>query len=760
MNFLKITRPYILAAMLALPTAAYAQQAPAEDDSSGIADIIVTAQKRSENLQSVPVAVTAFSGDTLAERGVVDMQSLSSLIPNMGFSNAYSQVRITLRGLSFADLAAQGGEARVAYHVDGAYMAMTGDIGGTFYDIERVEVNRGPQGTLFGRNATAGTVNVVTRNPTDTLSGYLNAEVGNYRAVNVDGAISGPLGDGVSARIAFQSRNHAGYEYNVPNQVDINNQSMQAVRAKLMFDKSNNFTAILSADYVNENDRSGPLLVGFAVPNGGAVFTGLGAQYQDAGPNPNPRHNYSGQLPLTDKESYGATLDLKLTLGEGLSIASLTNYRHSKFRFHDDMGTFNSGTTGSGSVVESRQFEKAEQFSEELRLSKDFSFGNVTLGGFLYSQDYDTGGDGTGVKGGNAVLTQFGSLLGSTIGFPPSGYRSTPNLYVQGFIQGAGVRTRGEAIFGEVTFNLTDSTKLIAGARYSWERRTLVNSTLGLDLVTLATDPTFVLPAALPDQKTSYRNFSPRVTLQQELGPDAMVYATFAKGFKTGGFNAAQYSSYKPEILTDYEVGFKADLLDRKLRLNGAGFYYDYQDLQTIVIPANQSVPGSVNTNSNAKVYGGELELTAVPTPNFELNAAVAVIHGEFTSAGITAGGFSVKGNKLPWMPSYTLSYGAQYTFPISNGGITLRVDGQTKGKTFFTEDNNPLVSQDAYTIVNASIGWHDADDRLSVTAFVRNIGDTLAVNGGFPLPGFLSGAIRGSYDPPRTWGIRAGVKF
>lgn len=753
MNLVKITRPCILAAMLVAPAAAFAQAAPAEEKYEGVSEIIVTAQKRAENIQDVPVAVTAFSGDTLANRGVVDIQGLSTLVPNMGFSNAYSQVRITLRGLTFADLAAQGGEARVAYHVDGAYMAMTGDIGGTFYDIERVEVNRGPQGTLFGRNATAGTVNVITRNPTDTLSGYLNAEVGNYNAANVDGAISGPLGDGVSARIAFQSRNHSGYSYNVPNKTDVMDQNLQAIRAKLMFDKSENFTAVLSADYVRSNERVGPELVGFSVVGGGAVFTGFGAQYQDSGPNPNPRHNYSGQLPLSKKESYGATLDLKLDISDSMSVVSLTNYRHSDFIYHDDLGTYNPGTTGSGSLIESTQFERAKQFSEELRLTKDFSRGNITLGGFLYSQNYATGGDDTGVKGGNAVLTQFGSFLGAVIGFPPSGYNSTPNVYVQGFIQGAGVRTRGEAIFGEATFNLTESTKLIAGARYSWERRTLVNSTLGLDLLTLATDPSFVLPAPLPAQKTSYKNFSPRVTLQQELGQDAMIYATYTKGFKTGGFNAAQYSSYKPEILTDYEVGFKADLADKKLRLNGAGFYYDYKDLQTIVIPADQSIPGSVNTNGNAKIYGGELELTAVPTSNLELNAAVAVLHGEFTNG-------PVKGNKLPFVPSFTLSYGAQYTFPISNGGITLRVDGQTKGRTYFTEDNNPLVSQGSYTIANASIGWRDADDRLSVTAFVRNIGDTLAVNGGFPLPGFLSGGIRGAYDPPRTYGIRAGVKF
>jgi iron complex outermembrane receptor protein len=751
MKLIEITRPCLLAALAIVPATAWAQAASTTTsgannaDPNTIGDIIVTAQKREESLQNVPIAVTAFSGATLAERGVTDVQSLVRLVPNMGFSTAYSQVRITLRGLSFNDLAAQGGEARVAYHVDGAYMAMTGDIGGTFYDIERVEVNRGPQGTLFGRNATAGTVNVITRNPTKELSGYLNAELGNYKTVNVDGAISGPIADGVSVRIAFQSRSHSGYDFNVPHQIDINNQNTQAIRGKLLFDGADNFTATLSADYFNEHDRVGPMFVGLAAnPPPINIQAMLGSVVTDG----KRRHNFSGQIPLNDKESYGATLDMKLDMSDSLSLASLTNYRHSHFIYHDDDM---SNIPGVGPLLMSRQFETAKQLSEELRLTKDFSRGNIVLGAYLYSQDYRTGpSDLTG----NATVSQFGRFVAGFVGEPSI---ATDNVYTQGFIQGGAVDTRGVALFGQATYEITDTTKLIIGARYSWEKRKLHDSLGGFDFVNLAYDPNYVIQAndQHPDLKVKYNNFSPRATIEQKIGPDALVYVTYAKGFKTGGFNVAQpaAATYLPEVLTDYEAGFKADLFGKKLRVNGAGFYYDYKDLQTVVIVLDSSGTGSRNVNAQAKLYGAELELTAVPVPGLELNAAAAVIHSEFTVG-------TVKGNKLPNTPSYTLSLGAQYTFKSSIGDITMRGESQTKGRTYFSIDNNPLVAQGDYTVLSASLAWRDENDRFSVTAFVKNIANKLAINGAFDQSPVLGSIIKGSWETPRTWGARFGVKF
>jgi iron complex outermembrane receptor protein len=698
----------------------------------------VTAQKRSENLQDVPIAVTAISGDELASKGVADVQAFARLVPNMAFSNNYGQVRITLRGLSFQDLATQGGEPRVAYHVDGAFLAQSGDIGGTFYDIERVEVNRGPQGTLFGRNAIAGTVNVITRDPTESLSGYLNAEIGSYSTQNFDGAISGPLADGVSARIAFQTRSHSGYEYNVPNKADVNDQDTDAFRAKLKFDRDN-FTAILSADYARERDRDGPLFVGGGVAGVPALAEILGGQVSDD----DPRHDYTGNLPFTDKTSYGSTLDAKLDLGNDYSLASLTSYRHSDF-------VYKQAENSSLALIDTKGSELAKQFTQELRLHKDFERGNIVVGAYFYSQNYEMSSE-------NPAL----GLLGGLIGFPPGSFLAQG--YAQGFTLGGNVNTRSVAGFGQLTYELTDTTTLIAGARYSWEKKRKFNEFFDFDLLN-PFNPDFVHTGPTLSDRVSYDNFSPRVTLEQKIGPNQLIYATFAKGFKAGGYNVGGLAEpYFPESLTSYEAGFKLDLFDRKLRFNGSGFYYDYKDLQVVVA----EVASNKNINAaSAKIYGVELELTAIPVQGLELDASAAVLKSKFTEFDTidptrpALGTLSLAGNRLPFTPKYTLSYGVQYTFDTSVGSITVRGDGQTKSQVYFDQFNSQTNSEGAYTILNASIGWKDANDRLSATAYAKNMTDELAINGTFMGGGLIGWPLLGRYDPPRTYGVRLGVKF
>lgn len=743
MKLIKITRPCLLAALAMVPAAAWAQTAPAvpadTTSTAGVNDIIVTAQKREENLQDVPIAVTAFSGDTLAERGISDAQALARLVPNMALSNNYGQVRITLRGLSFQDLATQGGEARVAYHIDGAYVGMTGDIGGTFYDIARVEVNRGPQGTLFGRNAIAGTVNVITQDPTDELSGYLNAEIGNYSTHNIDGAISGPLADGVSARFAFQTRNHSGYEYNVPNNTDVNNQNTQAFRGKLKFDRGGAFSAVLSADYFRERDRDGPLFVGGGVPGVPALAETLGGQVSDG----NPRNDYTGNLPFTHKTTYGFALDAKLDLGNDFSLASLTSYRHSDF-------VYKQAENSSLALIDTTGAELAKQFAEEVRLTKDFDRGSIVLGGYFYHQSYNM----------SSINPALG-LLGGLIGFPPGSYLE--DGYAQGFTLGGGVKTRSIALFGQASYELTDTTTLILGARYTWETKRKHDEFFDFDLLN-PFDPNYVSTSPTLSDKVSYENFSPRVTLEQKIGPDGSIYATYSKGFKAGGYNVGGLAgAYFPEKLTDYEVGFKFDLFDRRLRFNGAGFYYDYKDLQVVVARLNTSE--NVNA-ATAKIYGAEFELNAVPVDGLELDAAVALTKSKFTDfitfnpTDPSMGELNLAGNRLPFTPKYTFSYGAQYTFNTGIGEITLRGDGQTKSQVYFDQFNSQSNSEGAWTILNASVSWKDAADRFSLTAYVKNITDELALNGTFMGGGLIGWPLLGRYEPPRTYGLRFGVKF
>jgi len=742
---MKISRSCIFAAIAVAPASAFAQvvatatPGTAETQgNAGLQEIIVTAQKRAENLQDVPIAVTAISGDDLTARGISDVQAFARLVPNMAFSNNYGETRITLRGLSFQDLATQGGEPRVAYHVDGAFLAESGDIGGTFYDIDRVEVNRGPQGTLFGRNAIAGTVNVITRQPTDSLSGYLNTEIGSYSTTNLDGAISGPLADGVSGRIAFQTRNHAGYDFNVPNNIDINNQSTQAFRGKLRFDPSENFTAVLSADYFQERDRDGPLLVGGAVAGATPLAVTLGGQVSDG----NPRHDFSGLLPYTRKTSYGFSLDTKLNLGNDYSLASLTAYHHSYFDYiYDDEAS-------TLALIRSNSSELAGQLTEELRLNKDFTRGNFTVGAYFYGQNYEM-----------STINPFYGPAAAAIGIPGA----LASGYSQGFTLGGNVNTRSEAAFGQFTYNLTDTTALIAGARYSWEKKQKFNEFFDFDVATLF-NPNFVNTAPTLSGSVSYNNFSPRVTLEQKLGPDQSIYVTFAKGFKAGGFNLGGLApAYQPETLTDYEAGVKLDLFDRKLRFNGAGFYYDYKNQQEVV--ALQTSNEFINAASS-KLYGAEFELTAIPVHGLELDASAAFLHSEFTGFNTFnptdpgLGTISLAGKRLPFTPKYTLGYGAQYTFDTNVGAFTVRADGRSNSQVYFDQFNTEVNSERASTIGNASIGWKDVNDHLAVTAFVKNIADGLYKNGTFVGGGAIGFPINGSYDPPRTYGVQFGVKF
>jgi iron complex outermembrane receptor protein len=740
----RISRPCILAVLAAVPTLAMAQagqpapQGSAEATSdTALGDIIVTAQKRAENLQNVPVAVTAISGDDLQARGISDVQALARLVPNVTFSDKNGEARINLRGLGFDNLWASSAEPRVAYHIDGAYVAQSANIFGTFFDVGRVEVNRGPQGTLFGRNAVAGTVNVVTRDPTDVLSGYLNAEVGNYSTANVGGAISGPLSDGISARIAFQTRNHSGYDYNVTNDVDINNLNTQAARAKLKFDRGGPFSAVFSADYFRQRDRSGAILLGVYNPESTPVLPPetMGGIVRDG----DPRHDFSDTLPKTNRTSYGFALDAKLDIGNGFTLSSLTSYRHSKFFYQTDIDLSNLAWIFAQNSI------KAKQVTEEVRLNKDFDRGNLVLGVYFFSENYQAD-----VRDpADAII--FGAPAGGGL--------------LEGISLGGHVRTRAIAGFGQFTYELTDTTKLTVGARYGWERKRKTGEYIVFNFVD-PYDPQndFVNTGPGSSGEVTFRNFSPRVTIEQQLGDNQLIYATFAKGYKTGGFNLGQpQPSYAPENLTDYEVGFKLDLLDRKLRLNGSAFYYNYKDLQ---VTRTNNANSVIMNAARAKIYGAELEMKAVLAPGLEIDAAGALLKTKFTSFDTEdpsrpqLGLLDLAGNRLPSAPKYTFTYGAQYSFETDIGQITLRGDGRTTSDVYFDQFNVRSNSERAKTILDASISWKDNDDRFSAALFVRNLTDTLSKNGSFVYGGFVGYPLAGNYDPPRTYGARLGVNF
>ena len=368
---------------MAAPAFAEEQAAAAEGASTpseGIAEIVVTAQKRSESVQKVAIAVTAIGGNALQERHVTDAAGLIGIVPNLGFNTAVGETRIAIRGITFENITATGAEARVAYHLDGVYLSRSGNINGTFFDVDRIEVLRGPQGTLFGRNAIAGAVNLISRDPTDTYEGYLQADVGNYNSVIVDGAVSGPIAEGVSFRVAGRSSDHSGYGTNLVTGTDVDNQHQRDFRAKLKIEPSENFKLILSADYTQSRGNTTYFYAGGAYPTS---FAPLGLTI----PSMNKLRDITSNVdPVNRSTFYGFGATATLKVADHLSVVSVTSYRHGEeYLRHDNDYT-------AKSLVDPAEFGSiSHQFSEELRLQGDYDWGNFLIGGYYFTENYVSG---------------------------------------------------------------------------------------------------------------------------------------------------------------------------------------------------------------------------------------------------------------------------------------------------------------------------------------------------------------------------------
>ena len=729
-----------VAALAADPSSATSQP----ESTATLEAIVVTAQKRAQNVQDVPIAIAAITGNSLSDRHIVDMSGLAEAMPNMNFSTDNGSDHITIRGISFNNISNTDAEPRVAYHVDGIYVARPGDISGTFYDIDRVEVLYGPQGTLFGRNAVAGVVNVITRDPTDTLQGYLQTDLGNYSAVNVQGGVGGPLTDTLSARVAFDMTDHEGYGKNLLYREDIDNQHLHSVRAKLKFEPSADFKVVFSADISKQNDRTGVMLGGYEYPNYPSLVTQLGGLANEPG---NPRNNYFDTLPLTVRTLYGFGINIDWELGNGYKIASLSSYRHSLSTYDVDFD-FSSIPLLSPYLAG----ESASQISQEIRLQKDFDRGHWMVGGYFFQERY----------------RQATQDIFNTIDVGGEYFIS------QGIYYGGREKTNAVAAFAQGSYDITDALSLTLGGRYSSDKKSLYEAYNEYDFTEPAkpiycpgpcTGPTPGFPY-MPNDDHRWNNFSPLVTLQYKLDSSKMVYATFSKGFKSGGYQVGETGPvYNPETITDYEVGFKGDFLGNRLQVNGAGFYYDYKNLQVVKVLAAEPVAIVLNA-ATAKLYGAELQVIAAPAEGLKLDFTVSAMKTEFTNfvsedpARPELGDLNLAGNRLPGAPSYTGTLGGQYTITSAVGDFTPRAEAETTSQVYLDQYNAAGASVPGYTRWNAFVNYVSSDGRYYGSLYVRNLGNLTRISGGIVGEGFVGLPLESGFIPPRTYGIRFGVKI
>lgn len=740
------------------------EQPPAQD--GALEEIIVTAQRRSESLQRAAIPVSAVGAEALVAASVTEPANLTKLVPALvvqpsGGSgvNVYVRGVGTLQANSFA-------ENPVAFNFNGVYIARPTAPVGSFYDIDRLEVVKGPQGTLYGRNATGGAINVLPARPRlNGVSGNATLEYGNYNAKKASGALNVPLSSTLALRIAGQVVDRDGYLSD-----GYDDDVGQALRGSLLFDPGNGWSALFVADWFHQGGRGiGSVLApssAVAAPAlkdriGGADPRSVAALAAYADRLPAPPFCAGGFIasgcvlpPQRDGFNDSTFWGTSLTVEGDLGFATLTvqpAYRNSRpnFRFY---------LTGFRGDVQ----EQDDQMSLEVRLaSKGDGPFNYVVGGYYFVED-------------QVASNYFYQGLLSTTRFAPR------------------LETESRAVFGQATLGLTDSFRLVAGARYTSESKSQ-RTGLAVGGRPGVVEPALGTPITgnLDFQKLTWKG-----GVEWDAGPRSLVYASVSTGFKAGGFFAAAppNNSFRPETITAYTLGAKNRFLNNRLQLNLEGFYWNYVDQQVSFVGGIQTGggigSGLVTVNAGkARIYGAEVEMRFALTPNDRLGADVQYMKGEYTSLAFTAlsasGGplrsgcaigngrlanpgtpntarfFDVDCSGRPTVnsPEWTANLTYDHTFDLGNGmDVVAGARTRLESSRFVTIDYLPELRQGAYMMSDASLTLNGGNGRWSITGFINNIENEAVLAGGTQRPILQNAFV--ILRPPRTYGGRISFNF
>lgn len=714
-----------------------------------VGEIIVTAEKRATSLSRTPISVSAISGEGLREQQVNAIPDVTSMVPNlsMGQNGGYSQ--ITIRGIGISNFVPSA-ESAVAVNVNEVYVSRPiAQIAG-LYDVSALEVLRGPQGTLYGRNATAGSINITTTRPGNRISGYANLTLGSFNRVRAEAAFDLPIvDDTVLLRVAGFAETRDGYGKNLVTGNDIDDKKAQGIRATLELRPASNVTATLIGEYFSEDDAGGSLhYFGPAGLTGQPGALGIPPLFvlQGGYTAQNSYDIANGFDPVFRLEITALTGILEWDLG-GVTVKSVTAYREQDARTES---TFDGGSILNGFFIAG---EPAEQFSQELQVQYDSGPLQLTAGAYLFNEndDYDPG------------IVGF-SNESLNLGFPDLPQRPAGGLTYFGAIGGL-TEVRARALFAQGAFHLTDALSVTAGIRYSHERKQLtqryrIDPFLPYD-DNAPPPPENVIPSK------SFEATTPKFGVQYQISPATMVYAIYAKGFKSGGFDPGADPSvvglgFEPEKLTDYEGGIKTRLFDGRVRASLSGFYYDYSNLQVL-----QVVDLSVVTSNagRARLYGAELELNAALAEGFTLDANASWLKSKYIDYSGPDGAqpllpsVDFSGNALNNAPEFTGHLGAAYRHTLASGSIKFRASGDYSSKFYFTPGNIALLGQKAFAKVNASVSY-EADSGWHITGFVKNLTDRMTRSSGKVNTALVGNPAQGAFDPPREFGVELGFEF
>lgn len=777
-------KAYLLAAgalTIALSTAAQAQDqaAAAADDATG--EIIVTATKRAERLQDVPLAVSVVNGAALEASSGSGLDALQVAVPTLTLrrGTTVANSAVVLRGvgtLSFS-LAA---EPAVSTIIDGVVFARSGQAFNDLFDIERVEVLRGPQGTLFGKNASAGVLNIITKAPSNEFEGNITAAIFEDQEYRLRGSVSGPLTDKIRARVSGSYSYFDGNIRNVTVGKDVNGYERTAVRAVVDFEASDRLDFRLIGDYAKTNDDCCAEVIG-TLPTGAlanAILADLGTAVPRGDKTRRVAHNLVSR---TKGDTGGVSLQGNLDIGDH-TVTSITAWRDWSSRelregdFLPNGASYINGTASISQLHDDGD-QSYKQFSQELRLtSPTGGLLEYQVGLFMFNVD------------GSQIFTRSDIVCTATT-LPANATGSRPCVTGQSTFttptarSDADVEFRNRAAFGQATINLTDDFRLIAGARYTHDevsfsltRVNLIgNGGPGISNVPFP-------PAGTPGGNSTKQNdFSFRAGAQYDFSDDVMAYATYSQGYKGPAFNVffnmgpTDVLPIKAETADSYEIGIKSATADRSLVLNAALFYAEYDNFQANSFRTiNNSVVTNLTNAGTVRTQGFEADFVARPSDNFTFSGGVAYADAEIKefpcpAVGAPVGCTTRKGEPLPLAPKWKFALNAEQRIPM----VDLPFDAVLSAQYTFTDDQysslRPITTSfavfrneliESYSLVNASLALKSKDERYTLTFMVQNLFDTSFA--ALKTPGGPGGSYR--YIIPREadrhFGASLQVKF
>jgi iron complex outermembrane receptor protein len=701
-----------------LATDANAQVASADgsgraDTDDELGEIVVTAQRRAENLQNVPIAVTALTADALGNAGVADTESLQVAVPGLSFAQLAGYAVPRIRGVG-ANANGPGVENSVALYIDGVYVAATTAGMMSFNNIEQVAVLKGPQGTLFGRNATGGVIQITTADPGRQFKLDASATAGNRATYEGSFYASAPLGEAVAADLAVYYRNQGdGDGVNVITGNDIGKGKDFALRSKIKLDPFDGTVIRLSGDYSRmDGGRPFARVVPGTIPITGNPIGG------------DKWENFTTFDPSQEIVQRGLSAKLDQEVGS-LSLVSITALRRARIETRFDADAQPAPITD----VSIRQ--KDRQFSQELQLlsapNQPFTW---MIGGYYFD-----------AKAGTYPQQILAGAPATRIVFNPR------------------QSTKSFAGFGQATLAVTDALNITGGLRYTSDKRAISVSRA----TTLPNG--MALPVASAAGNETFNKLTWRISADYRFSSQLLAYASYNRGFKSGIYDPTTIplNLVRPEVLDAYEIGFKADLLDRRLRINSAFYHYDYKNIQTSRIVNGNAL---LLNGEGAKIDGIDLDATARISSQLTVTAGLSYIDSRFTdfpnaviSTPLPAGGNAIsagdaKGNRLPMTPKWTSNLSATYEMPTAIGEFRLTAAYLHNDGYFESAENR--LAQRPFDIVNATLGWESSSGTYRASLWVRNLTDA------YYATQLSAQNTRDILIPGarRSYGVTAGIRF